>query len=57
MSGEEASSKAQLVWLPEASAGSLPIHALGTRPGAQEAAAEFDRLFDLVLPTEVPHGV
>ena len=43
--------------VPEASAGSLPIHALGTRPGAQEAAAEFDRLFDLVLPMEVAHGV
>lgn len=43
--------------VPEASAGSLPIHALGTRPGAQEAAAEFDQLFDLVLPMEVTHGV
>jgi chromosome partitioning protein len=43
--------------VPEASAGSLPIHALGNRPGAQEAATEFDELFDLVLPTEVAHGV
>lgn len=52
--------------IPEASAASLPIHALGTRPGAAEAAAEFDQLFDLVLPkpnpspvstTEVAHGV
>lgn len=43
--------------VPEASAGSLPIHALGLRPGAPEAAAEFDRLFDLVLPMEVAHGV
>lgn len=43
--------------VPEASAGSLPIHALGKRPGAQEAAAEFDRLFDLVTPAEVSHGV
>ena len=37
--------------VPEASAGSLPIHALGSRPGAPEAAAEFDQLFDLVVPT------
>ncbi len=43
--------------VPEASAGSLPIHALGTRPGAQEAAAEFDNLFDLVMTSEVAHGV
>ncbi len=43
--------------VPEASAGSLPIHALGRRPGAAEAAEEFDRLFDLVIPTEVRHGV
>lgn len=43
--------------VPEASAGSMPIHALGARPGAQEAAAEFDQLFDLVLPMEVTHGV
>jgi chromosome partitioning protein len=52
--------------IPEASAASLPIHALGTRPGAAEAAAEFDQLFDLVLPMpdaapasapEVAHGV
>lgn len=37
--------------MPEAAAGSLPIHALGSRPGAPEASAEFDRLFDLVLPS------
>lgn len=54
--------------IPEASASSLPIHALGTRPGTAEAVAEFDRLFDTVLPElaathtpptpdEVPHGV
>ncbi len=43
--------------VPEASAGSMPIHALGARPGAPEASAEFDRLFDLVIPTEVTHGV
>jgi len=35
--------------VPEASASSLPIHALGSRPGAREAAAEFDLLFDLVV--------
>jgi len=43
--------------VPEASAGSLPIHALGKRPGAQEAAAEFDRLFDLITHVGVSHGV
>ncbi len=43
--------------VPEASAGSMPIHSLGKRPGAQEAAAEFDRLFDLVIPTEVTNVV
>ena len=52
--------------VPEASASSVPIHALGTRPGAAEAAAEFDRLFDTVVPElrstpdhpdEVTHGV
>jgi len=43
--------------LPEASAGSLPIHALGSRPGAPEASAEFDMLFDLIIPTEVSHAV
>ena len=34
----------------EGSAQSLPIHALGTRPGAAEAAAEFDRLLEVVVP-------
>lgn len=52
--------------VPEASASSLPIHALGARPGAAEAAAEFDHLFDTVLPElssvpfqsdEVSHGL
>lgn len=52
--------------IPEASASSLPIHALGTRPGAAEAAAEFDHLFATVAPEfapnpsspdEVAHGV
>ncbi len=37
--------------VPEASAGSLPIHALGSRPGAAEAAEEFEQLFDLVFPS------
>ena len=36
--------------VPEASAGSVPIHALGSRPGAAEAAEEFEQLFDLVFP-------
>jgi chromosome partitioning protein len=34
----------------EASAQSLPIHALGARAGAAEAAAEFDALLDAVVP-------
>ncbi len=33
----------------EAAAQSLPIHGLGSRPGAAEAAAEFDVLLDRVL--------
>ncbi len=36
--------------IPEASAASLPIHALGPRPGAAEAAAEIDTLFEAVVP-------
>ena len=35
--------------LSEAAAQSLPIHGLGRRPGAVEAAAEFDVLLDRVL--------
>jgi chromosome partitioning protein len=38
----------------EASAQSLPIHALGARPGALEAAAEFDALLDAVVPELAP---
>jgi chromosome partitioning protein len=34
----------------EASAQSLPIHALGSRAGAAEAAAEFDALLDATVP-------
>ena len=34
----------------EASAQSLPIHGLGARAGAPEAAAEFDALLDAVVP-------
>ena len=42
----------------EAAAQSLPIHALGTRSGAPEAAAEFDALLAAILPTAVlPDGV
>ena len=40
--------------VPEASAGSVPIHALGSRPGATEAAAEFDQLFVRVFPAFAP---
>ena len=36
--------------IPEASAASLPIHALAPRPGAAEAAAEIDTLFEAVVP-------
>lgn len=34
----------------EASAQSLPIHGLGTRPGAADASCEFDNLLDAVVP-------
>ncbi len=49
--------------IPEASAASLPVHALGQRPGAPEAATEVDHLFTTVLPefvahpTEASHGL
>jgi chromosome partitioning protein len=43
--------------VPEAAARSLPIHALAPRPGAAEAAAEFETLFDMVLGAEVAHGL
>jgi chromosome partitioning protein len=36
----------------EASAQSLPIHALGARSGAAEAAAEFDELLARIVPAE-----
>ncbi|MEM9200340.1 MAG: ParA family protein [Actinomycetota bacterium] len=36
--------------IPEASAASMPIHALGPRPGAAEAATEIDKLFSTVVP-------
>ncbi len=38
----------------EASAQSLPIHALGHRAGAPEAAAEFDALLSAVVPEVAP---
>ncbi len=41
----------------EAAASSLPIHALGNRAGAKEAAAEFDTIFDLIATSEASHGV
>jgi chromosome partitioning protein len=41
----------------EAAAQSLPIHALGARPGAAEAAAEFDLLLERILPLGVPDAV
>jgi chromosome partitioning protein len=38
--------------IPEAAAQSLPIHGLGTRAGAAEAAAEFDALLASILGSE-----
>ena len=35
--------------VPEAAAQSVPIHGMGARPGAPEAAAEFDTLFAAVF--------
>jgi chromosome partitioning protein len=43
--------------VPEAAARSLPIHALVPRPGAAEAASEFEEVFDMVLGAEVVHGL
>jgi chromosome partitioning protein len=39
--------------IAEAAAQSLPIHSLGTRSGAPEAAAEFDELLASILATEI----
>ncbi len=36
--------------VPEAAAQSLPIHGLGARAGAAEAAAEFDALLAAIFP-------
>ena len=41
----------------EAAANSLPIHALGARAGAPEAAAEFATVFDLIVDREAPNGL
>jgi chromosome partitioning protein len=38
--------------IPESAAQSLPIHGLGTRAGAPEAAVEFDALLNALVPTE-----
>ncbi len=43
--------------IPEAAAQSLPIHALGARPGAAEAAAEFDALLAAILGEPEPTTV
>ncbi len=43
--------------IAEAAAQSLPIHALGARPGAAEAAAEFDALLEHLLPRGVPDAL
>lgn len=40
----------------EAAAQSLPIHGLGARPGAADAAAEFDALLDAVVPEMARSG-
>lgn len=37
----------------EAAANSLPVHALGNRSGAQEAAGEFETVFDLIVDRRV----
>lgn len=42
--------------VPEAAAQSLPIHGLGARPGAPEAAAEFDELFGRLCNVTMPAG-
>ncbi len=42
--------------IPESAAQSLPIHALGARPGAPEAAAEFDALLAAVVPAQPSGG-
>ena len=40
--------------VPEASAQSMPIHGLGTRAGAPEAAAEFDEVLRRLEPSWLP---
>ena len=40
--------------LPEAAAQSLPIHHLAPRPGAAEAATEFDVLHRIIVHGEAP---
>lgn len=40
----------------EAAAQSLPVHGLGTRAGAKEAAGEFDELLARILPIGVADG-
>jgi len=40
--------------IPEAAAQSLPIHALGARAGAAEAAAEFDAVLAAIFPELAP---
>jgi hypothetical protein len=40
----------------EASAQSLPIHGLGNRQGASDAAQEFDTLLDSVVPEMTRSG-
>jgi chromosome partitioning protein len=42
--------------VPESAAQSLPIHGLGSRAGASEAAAEFDALLAAMTPAPVPVG-
>jgi chromosome partitioning protein len=42
--------------IAEASAQSLPIHALGTRPGTPEAVEQFDQLLDQILSNGVDDG-
>ena len=43
--------------IPEAAAQSLPIHALGARAGAAEAAAEFDAVLAAIFPELAPSSL
>jgi len=52
--GEVIGTVQQRAAVAEAGAQSLPLRALGNRPGAAEAIAEFDRLYQQLVSSEVP---